>query len=78
MVSKVAHGTERVNRIKDFKVLLASKGLKASLACVSQELILGSLLYVVYVDDIVDGIESQVLLFANDTSLFEVIKYHCI
>jgi hypothetical protein len=27
MVSKVAHGTERVNRIKDFKVLLASKGL---------------------------------------------------
>jgi hypothetical protein len=27
MVSKVAHGTERVNRIKDFKVLLASNGL---------------------------------------------------
>jgi hypothetical protein len=28
MVPKVAHGTERVNMIKDFKVLLASKGLK--------------------------------------------------
>jgi hypothetical protein len=27
MVPKVAHGTERVNMIKDFKVLLASKGL---------------------------------------------------
>jgi hypothetical protein len=27
MVSKVAHSTERVNMIKDFKVLLASKGL---------------------------------------------------
>jgi hypothetical protein len=25
MVPKFAHGTERVNRIKDFKVLLASK-----------------------------------------------------
>jgi hypothetical protein len=27
MVPKVAHGTERVNMIKDFKVLLASKAL---------------------------------------------------
>jgi hypothetical protein len=27
MVPKVAHGTERVNMIKNFKVLLASKGL---------------------------------------------------
>jgi hypothetical protein len=33
MVSKVAHGTERVNRIKDFKVLLASKGLKLITSC---------------------------------------------
>jgi hypothetical protein len=30
MVPKVAHGTERVNMIKDFKVLLASKGLNVS------------------------------------------------
>jgi hypothetical protein len=28
-VSKVSHGTERVNRIKDSKVLLVSKGLTA-------------------------------------------------
>jgi hypothetical protein len=28
MVYKVARGTERVNRIKEFKVVLDSKGLK--------------------------------------------------
>jgi hypothetical protein len=27
MVPKVAHGTERVNMIKDFKVILDSKGI---------------------------------------------------
>jgi hypothetical protein len=28
MVPKIAHGTEKVNRIKDIKALLASKELK--------------------------------------------------
>jgi hypothetical protein len=31
MMPKVAYGTERVKMIKDFKVFLASKGLKATL-----------------------------------------------
>ena len=33
MVYKVAHGTERVNMTKDFKVLLDSKGVIKYTAC---------------------------------------------
>ena len=47
---------------------------KPILASVPQSSILGPLLFLVYINDLQDELKSNVKLFADDTSLFSIVK----
>ena len=67
-----------VNYLTDRKQKVVIKGHSSdwnrNTAGVPQGSILGPLLFLIYVDDIVNDIDSQILLFADDASLFEIIN----
>ena len=59
--------------MKDFKEIFLMAEFASIKAGVSQGSILGSLLFLIYNNDLSDGIISNVKLFADDTSIFSTI-----
>ena len=73
---------ELITRIKDFgscrKQRVVLNGQHSSLADVkagvTQGSILGPLLFLIYINDLPNGLNSNAKLFADDTSLFSVVR----
>ena len=51
-----------------------TSSLKKVLACVPQGCVLGSILFLIYVNDIPEGIKSICNIFVDDLSLFSIVK----
>jgi hypothetical protein len=61
------------NRRQRVTIKNAKSSWKTIQAGVPQGSILGPLLFLIHINDIIDGIESQIKLFADDTSLFLIV-----
>ena len=62
-----------VGRSQEVLVNGAKSKVTAVLSGIPQGSVLGPLLFVVYINDILDGIKSSGLLFADDTKIFRTI-----
>ena len=64
--------------LKDRRQRVVLNGMESSWgeikAGVPQGSVLGPLLFLIYINDLEEGIESSVKFFADDTSLFSIVK----
>lgn len=66
------------NRIQKVVINGYKSDGKPVLAGVPQGSVLGPLLFIIYINDIVDGINCNIRLFADDTSIYVIIDDHTI